>query len=137
MHSSAESQIVDADQEGLFSTQEEEITLMLTRAGVRQNHARVLVFLFGRSDQTSRDIERGTLLRQPEVSIAINYLIGQGWAKVASLITENKGRPVKLYQLAVSIDTILDDIKKEKEEEYTSRIDLIENVRRLVQESGY
>ncbi|PWR74486.1 hypothetical protein DK846_01345 [Methanospirillum lacunae] len=110
---------------------------MLTRAGVRQNHARVLVFLFGRSDQTSRDIERGTLLRQPEVSIAINYLIGQGWAKVASLITENKGRPVKLYQLAVTIDTILDDIKKEKEEEYTTRVDLIENVRKLVHESGY
>jgi predicted transcriptional regulator len=125
---------MDTHQIGLFSTREEEIIEMLSRAGVKLNQARVLVFLFGYTDQTSRDIERGTSLRQPEVSIAINCLIYQGWAEVSSLITENKGRPVKLYRLSASIDTILDDIKAEKEEEYKVRLELIENVRRLIHE---
>lgn len=123
---------MDTYQDSSFSTREEEITRMLVEAGLKQNYSRVLVFLFHHSDLTSRDIERGTSLRQPEVSIAINFLISQGWAEISSLITENKGRPVKLYRLSASIDTILDDIEAGKKEEYLTQIEVIEKVRRLI-----
>ena len=126
---------MDTDQNGSFSNRIEEITHTIIRAGMKQNHARVLVFLYYHSDQTSRDIERGTSLRQPEVSIAINHLLYQGWAEVASQITENKGRPVKLYRLCTTMDAILDDIEIAKKDEFQSQLDLIEKVRRLIHES--
>ncbi|MDD1727820.1 MAG: ArsR family transcriptional regulator [Methanospirillum sp.] len=126
---------MDTDQNGSFSSRAEEITHMIIRAGMKQNHARVLVFLYFNSDQTSRDIERGTSLRQPEVSIGINHLMSQGWAQVASQITENKGRPVKLYRLCTTVNAILDDIEIEKKDEFQSQLDLIEKIRRLIHES--
>lgn len=126
---------MDTDQNDIFLTRVEEITRMLIEAGIRQNHARVLVYLFYHTDQTSRDIERGTSLRQPEVSIAMNFLMAQGWTEVASLITENKGRPVKLYRLSATIGTILDDIEAEKKEEYQKQIEMIEKIRTIIHQS--
>ena len=118
-----------------FSDIDLEITEILASVGLKSNEARVLVVLFKGYDLTSREIERLVDLRQPEVSIAINQLIVRKWAQVSSLITEKKGRPVKVYSLTVSIDTILDQIESQIEGDYRSQMEIIERVRSMVKES--
>lgn len=118
-----------------FTDMDLEITEILASVGLKSNEARVLVVLFKGYDLTSREIERLVDLRQPEVSIAINQLIDRRWAQVSSLITEKKGRPVKVYSLTVSIDTILDQIESQIEGDYRSQMEIIERVRSMVKES--
>ncbi len=118
-----------------FTDNDLEITEILTNVGLKSNEARVLVVLFKGYDLTSREIERIVDLRQPEVSIAINMLIGRKWAQVSSLITEKKGRPVKVYSLSASIDGILDQIEEQIEGDYRSQLEIIERVRSMVKES--
>jgi len=61
----------------LFTDKEEEFVNLLIEIGTKKTVAQMLVFLANTSTATSRDLERGTDLRQPEVSIAIKYLSGQ------------------------------------------------------------
>jgi predicted transcriptional regulator len=118
-----------------FSELDLEITGILTNVGLKSNEARVLVVLFKGYDLTSREIERIVDLRQPEVSIAINQLISRKWAYISSLITEKKGRPVKVYSLSISIDAILDQIEEQIEGDYRSQLETIERVRTMVKEA--
>lgn len=118
-----------------FSDTDLEISEILTNVGLKSNEARVLVVLFKGVKLTSREIERVVDLRQPEVSIAINQLISRDWAQVASLLTEKKGRPVKVYTLTRTVDDIIDQIEREIEGEYRGRIEIIERVRSMVKES--
>ncbi len=118
-----------------FSENDLEISRILTDVGLKNNEARVLVVMFKGYDLTSREIERIVDLRQPEVSIAINQLIDRKWAQVTSLITEKKGRPVKVYSLSRSVDSILDQIETQIEGEYRGQLEIIERVRSMVKES--
>jgi predicted transcriptional regulator len=90
---------------------EGEIIRLLVEVGLKTNEARVLVVFFRGKEMTSRDIERIADLRQPEVSVAITCLSKRRWVYVSNLITENKGRPVKLFDLKESVDEILDELR--------------------------
>ena len=83
-----------------FTEKEEEFANLLIETGTKKNVAKVLVFLANIPEATSRVIERGTDLRQPEVSIAMHYLTDQGWIRIRESKAESKGRPVKIYELA-------------------------------------
>jgi len=83
-----------------FTDKEEEFVKLLIDVGTKQSIAKVLVFLANTPEATSRDIERGTDLRQPEVSIAMRYLTSQNWIKSRESKGESKGRPLKIYVLA-------------------------------------
>ena len=65
-----------------FTDKEEEFANLLIEIGTKKNVAKVLVFLANTPEATSRAIERGTDMRQPEVSIAMKYLMNQDWIKV-------------------------------------------------------
>ena len=81
-----------------FTEKEEEFVNLLIKIDTPKNVAKMLVFLANTSEATSRDIERGTDLRQPEVSIAIKYLVKQGWIKNReSLVQKSLGRPMRYY----------------------------------------
>ena len=108
---------------------------ILSDVGLKSGEARVLVVLFKGYDLTSREVERISDLRQPEVSIAINQLIKRKWVWVTSHITEKKGRPVKVYSLSRTIDDILDEIKGDIEGDYRKKIEIIERVRVMVKEA--
>ena len=64
-----------------FTDQEEEFVNLLIKIGTKRNVAMVLVFLASTKEVTSRAIERGTDLRQPEVSMAMKYMMELGWIK--------------------------------------------------------
>ncbi len=112
-----------------FTQKEEEFANLLMKIGIKKNVARVLVYLANAPEATSRDIERGTDLRQPEVSIAMASLIEQKWVESREKKAENKGRPVKIYRLSKTIDEIMDNIEREKRDEATKQMKLIQQLR--------
>ncbi|KQC08325.1 MAG: ArsR family transcriptional regulator [Methanolinea sp. SDB] len=112
-----------------FTPREEEFANLLIKVGMKRNVAKVLVFLAHTPEATSRDIERGTDLRQPEVSIAMAALIDQKWVENRESKAENKGRPVKIYRLSQPIGDIMDSIEKEKREEANNQLTMIQKLR--------
>jgi predicted transcriptional regulator len=115
-----------------FTEKEEEFVNLLIDIGTKQSIAKVLVFLSNTAEATSRDIERGTDLRQPEVSIAMRYLAEQEWIKSRESKAESKGRPVKIYVLSKSINDIMNSIEKEKKEEAKSQLALVQKLREYI-----
>ena len=62
---------------------------------------------------TSQKIEMLTRLRQPEVSIAMRYLLKNNWIEVSEeKKSKGKGRPTKLYSLIVPINQIINVIEE-------------------------
>ena len=100
-----------------FTQKEEEFAKLLTDIGLKRNVAKVLVYLANTNEATSRDIERGTDLRQPEVSIAMRSLKENNWTESRESKAESKDRPVKIYRLSRPVKEIIDIIEKEKRKE--------------------
>jgi len=115
-----------------FTTGDEEIADLFWDIGLKRNSARVLVLMIRDIDITSREIERIVDLRQPEVSIALNDLLKKRWIIISGQITENKGRPVKIYHLSTSLDNILEELKESIEGEYDKKVEEIELVRDML-----
>ena len=117
-----------------FTQREEEFANLLIRIGEKRNVAKVLVYLAHTPEATSRDIERGTDLRQPEVSIAMAALMEKKWVESRESKAENKGRPVKIYKLAVPVGEIMDTIEKEKRSEANNQLKMIQKLRDYITE---
>jgi len=96
--------------EGL--TDEEELIDRLIKAGLQKNVARTLVFVAGRDETKSREIETATDLRQPEVSIAMQELRERGWVTKREIKKGGKGRPVHAYSLDKPMDEIIEEIEE-------------------------
>jgi predicted transcriptional regulator len=111
-----------------FTEKEEEFANLLIEIGTKRNVATVLIFLANTPEATSRVIERGTDLRQPEVSIAMRYLIDQSWITSRDSKKESKGRPVKIYGLSKPFHEIMDSIETEKKKEATNQFALIQKL---------
>jgi len=123
------------DSKLFFTNVDEEIAGIFKEIGLKVNVSRVLVMFLKYSNITSREIERYTDLRQPEASIAINDLIKRQWIKVTKHITENKGRPINVYNLSLSVDEIIDQIENSIKKEYNQLKESVNRVRELVKES--
>ncbi len=115
-----------------FTQKEDELANLLIGLGMKRNVAKVLVYLARVPEATSRDIERGTDLRQPEVSIAMRFLKESFWVESRESKADSKGRPVKIYQLVRRIEDIMDSIEKDKQREAKSQLDLINKVREYI-----
>jgi len=101
---------------------------MLVKTGMPKNVAKALVFLSAREETTSVDIEKGTGLRQPEVSIAMQELRRRRWVDKRDIKKEGKGRPVHAYRLSLPFAEIVESIAREERKKVE---DIQGNVRRL------
>jgi predicted transcriptional regulator len=92
-----------------------ELIDLLERNGLSRIDARALsVFIDGRQRATI-DIEREACLRQPEVSVAMSYLMGRGWFRQELIRKETgKGRPSIIYHLAKAFSEICNEIARER-----------------------
>jgi predicted transcriptional regulator len=115
-----------------FTAEEEEFTNLLIKIGTKKNIAKVLVFLAKTPEATSHAIERGTGLRQPEVSLAMGYLMDQGWIRSREFKGDHKGRPMKMYTLAKPLNEILDYIENEKKIEVSNQLGLMQKLQKYV-----
>ena len=76
---------------------------ILRSLNVPRNVATMITYLANTDEVTSREIEMGTDLSQPEVSIAMRTLRNINWIEERDVRTEGKGRPMKVYKLSVPI----------------------------------
>ncbi|KAF1073230.1 hypothetical protein MKMG_02229 [Methanogenium sp. MK-MG] len=113
----------------VFTEEDEEFSDLLTEIGLKRNVAKVLIYLAMTEEATSREIERSSDLRQPEVSIAMRTLKENEWIESRESKAESKGRPVKIYRLSKSINEIMDLIEKNKREEVENQLKLIQKIR--------
>ena len=72
---------------------------------VPRNVATLITYLANASEATSREIEVGTNLRQPEVSISMRSLRQNKWVEEREIKAEGKGRPMKVYKLGVPLES--------------------------------
>lgn len=108
-----------------FTEKEEEFVNILVSSGFTRKVAMALVFLANTEETTTRAIERGADMRQPEVSLAMKYLKGRGWIESREDGSANKGRPSKVYKLSLPISKILDVIEKDKKDETKKQMALL------------
>ncbi len=112
-----------------FTEKEEEFVNLLIEIGIQKNIAKVLVFLAKTPEATSRAIECGTDMRQSEISTAMKCLMDWEWIRSRESPSENKGRPMKIYELAKPIHEIIDCIENEKKKEANNKLDLVQKSR--------
>jgi predicted transcriptional regulator len=90
---------------------------VLASTGMQKGTARTLAFLTTKDDwATSKDIEKATRLRQPEVSIAVRGLLDRGWVERDSLKRESKGRPINIYRMNVELNDVYRSIESDEME---------------------
>ena len=93
---------------------DEEFVDILIKQGLKRNTAKVLAYLKGVDTATSKDLEVGSDLRQPEVSIAMRELRADKWVAETDEKKPGKGRPYKVYSLKVPISEIIVKLEEKK-----------------------
>lgn len=116
----------------ILTDTEEEVIRLLIEVGLKTNEARLLVVFFRGLEPTSRELERIADLRQPEVSVGITGLSKRRWVNLSSLITANKGRPVKVFKLTKTVDEILNEIKDGIAVGHDQQIEMLRKIREII-----
>ncbi len=83
----------------------------LISLGMNKNAAMVLSFLQNMKSVTSVELERGAMLRQPEVSVVIKLLRERNWINEREEKKAGKGRPNKVYSLKVRFNDIITQLE--------------------------
>ena len=98
---------------------------------VSKSVAALITYLANTSEATSREIEMGTGLRQPEVSKGMRTLHENSWVAESEIKAEGKGRPKKVYSLSVSLDEIIKHYEEEKSRESAQAMEAIQRLREI------
>jgi predicted transcriptional regulator len=93
--------------------------------------AKVLTYLAGVAEATSREIEIGSDLRQPEVSIAMREIRKLDWIVERDEKNPGKGRPYRIYKLNRSLPEIVEYLESENAKESDRILKQIEKLKSL------
>ena len=107
---------------------DKEMEELLVDIGLQKKVARTLIYLSHVDETISEQIERGTSLRQPEVSIALKELRELGWIEKKDVKKEGKGRPVHHYKMTVPMNKAINTLVKKKRNDIER---MQENIKRL------
>ncbi len=110
---------------------DEEIADALISLGISRNEARTLAYLLNVDEATSVEIEKGTGLSQPKVSIASKLLKERGWIKEWEKKKPGKGRPSKVLSLKIGFNKIaaqLENQHKKEAAEIKSKIERMKDI---------
>jgi predicted transcriptional regulator len=114
-----------------LKVERDEFASILMKVGLKRNVARVLTYLAGVTEATSREIEIGSDLRQPEVSIAMREIRKLEWIVERDEKNPGKGRPYRIYKLNKSLPEIVDYLESEKSKESERVMRQIEKLKSL------
>ncbi len=103
----------------------------LRSLNVPRGAAALITYLAGMSEATSREIEIGTGLRQPEVSIAMRTLRQNNWVNERDVKAEGKGRPMKIYKLSTTIEEIIKHYENVKNSESAQIMEAIQRLKEI------
>lgn len=109
----------------------DEFASILISIGLKRNVAKVLTYLAAASEATSREIEIGSGLRQPEVSIAMREIRRLDWVMERDEKNPGKGRPYRIYRLSKSLPEIVEFLEAEKSKESQRIMTQIEKLKFL------
>ena len=109
----------------------DEFASILIQIGLKRNVAKVLTYLAAVTEATSREIEIGSDLRQPEVSIAMREIRRLDWVMERDEKNPGKGRPYRIYRLNKSLPEIIDFLEAEKSKESERIMEHIEKLKSL------
>jgi predicted transcriptional regulator len=98
---------------------------------VPRNVATLITYLADSNEATSREIEMGTKLRQPEVSIAMRSLRQNNWVDDRNIKADGKGRPTIVYKLRVPLESIINHYEEESKQESAQAMMSIQRLKEL------
>src|SRR5512136_691638 len=119
-----------------FDEKDIEVVETLKSLGVPRKVSNMLAYLANVEEATSREIERGSDLRQPEVSIALRTLRKNNWIEERISRSDGTGRPMKVYRLSTPIEDILHYYEQEKLNEANEAMQSIQKLKSLLSEAG-
>jgi predicted transcriptional regulator len=93
--------------------------------------ASLITYLADANEATSREIEMGTNLRQPEVSIGMRTLRQNNWIEQRNIKVEGKGRPMIVYKLSVPLESIINHYEEESNRESAHAMESIQRLKQL------
>lgn len=123
------------EQSLVFDDRDEEMAAILVDLGLSRHVARSLVFMAQVDEAVSAHVEQGAGLRQPEVSVAMQFLREREWVTKRDLRREGKGRPVHCYRLVRSVNEVIATLEKEKREEAERNARLLSRLRDLASQA--
>ena len=97
--------------------EDEEIIRLFMEIGMPRYLSKALMYISQVDECSSTEVERGTNLRQPEVSLAMQELRRRGWVKKRDLKKKGKGRPVHIYTSTIGLSEVVKTIEQEKMKE--------------------
>jgi len=119
-----------------FDEKDIEVVETLKSLGVPRKVSNMIAFLANGMEATSREIERGSDLRQPEVSIALRTLRKNNWIEEKICRSDGTGRPMKVYRLKTPIEEILHYYEQEKLKEANQALQSIQKLKSLFSDAG-
>ncbi|HNX39404.1 MAG TPA: ArsR family transcriptional regulator [Methanothrix sp.] len=114
-----------------LKVERDEFASILMKVGLKRNVAKVLTYLSGVAEATSREIEIGSDLRQPEVSIAMREIRKLDWIVERDEKNPGKGRPYRIYRLNKRLPEIVQYLEEEKSKESERIMRQIEKLKSL------
>jgi predicted transcriptional regulator len=114
-----------------FDKKDEEIVDALISLGMSKPAARMLAYIQQVNEATSVELEMGTGLRQPEVSIAAKQLEESYWINEREEKKLGKGRPFKVYSLKVGFEDIIAHLEKQQKKLFDEGQGKIERLKEL------
>ncbi|MCL7413745.1 MAG: transcriptional regulator protein [ANME-2 cluster archaeon] len=115
----------------VFDDHDLEFIDILRNLNMSRNVASTLAYLANVDEATSKDLELGSELRQPEVSIAMRELRNFGWLEEREIKKEGKGRPMKVYRLAIPMNEIVIHLEEKTRQEAEKTLHNIEKLKGL------
>lgn len=100
----------------LVNKNDEKNAEALISLGMNKNAAMALTYLQNMNSVTSVDLERGAMLRQPEVSVVMKLLRERDWINEREEKKAGKGRPNKVYSLKIRLNDIITQLEKQQKE---------------------
>ncbi len=120
----------------VLDEKDEKLSCLFADLGMPKNFARTLMYVSQVEECFGKDIERGTDLRQPEVSVAMQELRRRGWVKKRDRKKGGKGRPVHIYKTTMNLSEILKTFEQKKKEEFEGVKKNLSELKTLVEKIG-
>ncbi|MCE8425670.1 MAG: ArsR family transcriptional regulator [Candidatus Methanoperedens sp.] len=112
-----------------FDEKEEEIADALISLGLGRSVARTLAYLQNLDEATSFELETGTVLRQPVVSIAIKQLKEWDWVNEREEKRPGKGRSYKIYSLKAGFNDIIAHLETQRKKDFNETMATIKRLK--------
>ena len=118
----------------VLSKNDKRAARLFAKLGMPKNIAKTVMYLSHVDECYSADIEKGTDLRQPEVSLVMREIIQRGWAKMHNQKRkEGKGRPRHIYEPTEHLSEILKEFERMKMRELEITKEEISELKNLVE----